>query len=72
MTTRPPYLSMIHPNMGEAIPPWMLRSEYAPAVMARVQPNSVIIGLKNTPKLYTHVPYPSPQMTFVARTIHQP
>jgi hypothetical protein len=29
----------------------MLRRDAAPEVMARVQPNSFIIGLKKTPKL---------------------
>ena len=51
MTPRDPYLSTAQPTIGEAIPPSMLRNEYAPAVMARVQPNSSDIGLKNTPKL---------------------
>jgi hypothetical protein len=40
--------------------------------MARVQPNSSDMGLKNTPKLYNQVPYPNMQMILVAATIHHP
>ena len=51
ITRRDPYLSTAQPTTGPATPPSMLRRDAAPEVMARVQPNSFIIGLKKTPKL---------------------
>ena len=46
-----PHLSTAQPTMGPAIPPCVLLKEAAIEVMARVHPNSAIIGLKKTPKL---------------------
>ena len=49
-----PCLSIRNPTIGPSRPPSILAIEAAPEVIALDQPNSEVIGLRNTPKPYTN------------------
>ena len=71
MTGLGPNLSVSLPTRMESNALRMMQKEYAADVCALVQPNSVSMGLKKTPKLY-NVPHIIAEEIKQARTIIYP